>query len=51
MTLLAKQYKLIRECAPREEQGKPRNSKEKSLHFLGFLWPILVFSMAYSESK
>jgi hypothetical protein len=32
-------------------QGNPRLSKEKSLDLFGFLWPIRVFSMGYSESK
>jgi hypothetical protein len=32
-------------------QGKPRKTKEKSLHFLGFSWPNLDFSKGYGESK
>jgi hypothetical protein len=32
-------------------QGKPNKSKEKSLDFLGFLWPNWAFSMGYGESK
>jgi hypothetical protein len=32
-------------------QEKPKESKQKSLHFLGFLWPIWAFSMHYNESK
>ena len=35
----------------KEKQGKPRNSKEISLDFLGFLWPNRAFSMSYGESK
>jgi len=32
-------------------QGKPRKTKEKSLDFLGFPWPIRAFSTGYGESK
>jgi hypothetical protein len=32
-------------------QEKPNESKQKSLHFLGFLWPNWAFSMRYGESK
>jgi hypothetical protein len=32
-------------------QINPRKTKEISLHFLGFLWPILGFSTGYGESK
>jgi hypothetical protein len=32
-------------------QTKPNKSKEKSLVFLGFLWPNSNFSKGYSESK
>jgi hypothetical protein len=32
-------------------QGKASKTKEISLDFLGFLWPILDFSMGYEESK
>jgi hypothetical protein len=32
-------------------QAKPRKSKQKGLHFLGFPWWNLDFSMGYGESK
>jgi hypothetical protein len=32
-------------------QGKPRKTKEKSLHFLGFPWSNWDFSKGYGESK
>ena len=32
-------------------QAKPNKTKQKSLDFLGFLWPNLDFSMGYGESK
>jgi hypothetical protein len=32
-------------------QAKTNKTKEKSLVFLGFLWPIRGFSMGYGESK
>jgi hypothetical protein len=32
-------------------QINPRKTKENGLHFLGFLWRNLDFSMSYSESK
>jgi hypothetical protein len=32
-------------------QDNPRKSKEKSLHFLAFLWLNWAFSMTYDESK
>jgi hypothetical protein len=32
-------------------QRKPRKTKEKSLHFLGFSWPNWDFSKGYGESK
>jgi hypothetical protein len=32
-------------------QGNPNKSKEKSLDFLGFFWPIRGFSIGYGESK
>jgi hypothetical protein len=32
-------------------QGNPRKSKEKSLHFLGFLWWNPDFSTRYSGKK
>jgi hypothetical protein len=32
-------------------QGKPRKTKEKSLHFLGFPWSNWDFPKGYSESK
>ena len=35
----------------KQMQANPRKSKEKSLHFLGFLWPNWDFSMGYGESK
>jgi hypothetical protein len=36
---------------PRKTKQNPRNSKEKGLDFLGFLWPKRDFSMGYSEYK
>jgi hypothetical protein len=32
-------------------QGKPKESKGKSLHFLGFPWPNWDLSKGYGESK
>jgi hypothetical protein len=32
-------------------QAKPNKTKQKSLDFLGFLWPNRAFSMGYGESK
>jgi hypothetical protein len=32
-------------------QAKPNKTKQKSLRFLGFLWPNWGFSMGYGESK
>jgi hypothetical protein len=32
-------------------QAKPNKTKQKSLDFLGFFWPIRGFSMGYGESK
>jgi hypothetical protein len=32
-------------------QEKPRKTKEKSLHFLGFPWSNWDFSRGYGESK
>jgi hypothetical protein len=32
-------------------QENPNKSKEKSLFFLGFLWPIQGFSMGYARKK
>src|ERR1700728_1296723 len=36
---------------PENALVKANKSKEKSLHFLGFLWPNRAFSMGYGESK
>jgi hypothetical protein len=35
----------------KEKQGKPNKTKEISLDFLVFPWPILGFSKGYGESK
>jgi hypothetical protein len=37
--------------ASKEKQGKPNKTKEISLDFLVFPWPILRFSKSYGESK
>jgi hypothetical protein len=37
--------------AAKQNQIKSSKSKQFSLRFLGFLWPIRDFSMGYSDSK